>query len=131
MIDALPVAGLMPLLDLSPGAILVVDHACVIRFANPALERLSGYKIAELLGQSLNLLLPEPVAALHDGQVRDYCQNPGFSKVLGETREVTLRGRGDHTVPIALKAVDLGAEHGQRLFGAFLTDLRPQKALEA
>jgi diguanylate cyclase (GGDEF)-like protein/PAS domain S-box-containing protein len=131
MIDALPMPGLVTLLDLSPGAILVVDETCVIRYANPALERLSGYRIAELLGQPLNLLLPEPVAAKHDGQIREYCRNPGFSKVLGETREMVLRSRGDRPVPIALKAVDLGAEHGQRLFGAFLTDLRPQKALEA
>ena len=123
-----PVLGL--LLEHSLEAALVIDEHGTIRFANAALEKLSGYKIADLLGQSVNLLLPEPLAAEHDGYVQKYCQNPGSSPILGRVREVTLSDRDDRAIPIELKAVDLGAEQGERFLGAFMTDLRVRRALE-
>jgi diguanylate cyclase (GGDEF)-like protein/PAS domain S-box-containing protein len=124
-----PVLGL--LLEHSRDAALVIDQGGVIRYANPALEHLSGYKIADLVGQSLILLLPEPVAGQHDESALDYCRQPAGSTVLGRVREMTLRDETGHLIPVDLKPVDLGDEQGEPLFGAFLTDLRARKALEA
>jgi|HubBroStandDraft_1064217.scaffolds.fasta_scaffold00032_78 diguanylate cyclase (GGDEF)-like protein/PAS domain S-box-containing protein len=125
----LPVLGL--LFEHSPDAALVVDESCVIRFANPALERLSGYPIADLVGQPLNRLLPEPIASQHDALVLQYSQHPGSSAILGRVREVTLRDRAGRLIPIDLKAVDLGVGGDERFFGAFMIDLQARKALEA
>jgi diguanylate cyclase (GGDEF)-like protein/PAS domain S-box-containing protein len=130
MIDIVSLPALGLLLEHSLEAAVVIDEHGVIRFANPALERLSGHKIADLIGQSLNLLMPEQVAAQHDGYVQQYCQSPGGSTILGRVREVTLQDRDDRLIPVELKAVDLGIEQGERFFGAFMTDLRMRKALE-
>jgi diguanylate cyclase (GGDEF)-like protein/PAS domain S-box-containing protein len=130
MMDALPILGLTPLLDHSPEAILVVDDTYAIRFANPALERLSGYTAEQLLGQPVTLLLPAPIAHDQEWQIEHQGEYSSFSAALGQTREAILRHRNNGQVPVALQAVDLGAEQGQRLFGAFLSDLRRLRALE-
>jgi diguanylate cyclase (GGDEF)-like protein/PAS domain S-box-containing protein len=119
------------LLEHSREAALVIDQYCVIRFANPAFERLSGHKITELIGQPLTPLLPDSIAEEHGDLVRQYCQEPGHSAVLGRIRELSLRHRDDHLIPVELKAVDLGIDNDERFLGAFMTDLRPRQALEA
>ena len=44
--------------DSMPGAVLVVDAASVIMLANQQAESLFGYRGDELIGQSLEVLLP-------------------------------------------------------------------------
>jgi GAF domain-containing protein len=46
-------------------AILTINAASTIRFANPAAERLFGYRVAELVGQPLMMLMPPELRAAH------------------------------------------------------------------
>ena len=65
-------------------AIIYADREGMIRFWNPGAERLFGYAAAEALGQSLDLITPEPQRARHWA---------GFNRVMetGESRY----GHGD------------------------------------
>jgi PAS domain S-box-containing protein len=60
-------------------AIVYVDSAGAIRFWNPGAERLFGFTAAEAVGQSIDLIIPEPQRARHWA---------GFRKVMdtGESR---------------------------------------------
>lgn len=60
-------------------AIVYVDSAGTIRFWNPGAERLFGFTAAEAVGQSIDLIIPEPQRARHWA---------GFRKVMdtGESR---------------------------------------------
>lgn len=49
----------------TPDAILTMDDAGRILFANPATERMFGYSEAELLGAPLSMLMPERYRARH------------------------------------------------------------------
>ncbi len=42
-------------------AVLTIDELGTIRFANQATERLFGYPLPAILGQSLTMLMPEPI----------------------------------------------------------------------
>ena len=46
-------------------AIVVADRHGVIRFWNPGAERIFGHPRPETLGQSLDLIIPEPLRARH------------------------------------------------------------------
>jgi PAS domain S-box-containing protein len=46
-------------------AIVEADRDGLIRFWNPGAERLFGFTAAEALGQSLDLIIPEPQRARH------------------------------------------------------------------
>ena len=67
MTDALPAA--LPevlfsrLLEDALDAVIIIDEQCRIRYINGAMQALSGYASGELLGQTLNGLLPDAVAA--------------------------------------------------------------------
>jgi diguanylate cyclase (GGDEF)-like protein/PAS domain S-box-containing protein len=131
MIKALPTALLAHLIEESLDAVLIMDADRKIRYVNAAMEKLCGYMAGELLGESLNGLLPEAIAAEHDSYVRRYLESLRPSTVLGHVRELELRHRTGEIIPIELKAVDLGVDNGMRFFGAFLIDLRMGRAMEA
>ncbi|MDY6891482.1 MAG: PAS domain S-box protein [Pseudomonadota bacterium] len=62
---------------------------------------LLGYAEHELLGHNVNLLMPSPVAAQHDGFLRAY-QKTGHAKVIGKGREVEARHKTGSLIPIHL-----------------------------
>jgi len=114
-----PLPDLTPLLAQAPDAVLIVDQQGLVRFANPAATRLTGYKEAELVGQPVDRVLPESIVGPIDG---------------AQDREVMLLDLDARQIPVSLKVVDLGLageEPAQRYFGAFLADLRMRHALEA
>src|SRR5690349_80894 len=53
------------IIELAHDGIVVVDEQYRITLFNPAAERLFGYSAAEMLGQSLEILLPERVRGPH------------------------------------------------------------------
>jgi diguanylate cyclase (GGDEF)-like protein/PAS domain S-box-containing protein len=108
-----------------------MDAHCRVRYVNPAMSKLSGYGTGELIGESLNGLLPDVVAPHHDAYVLGYIDGTRTATVLGRVRELALRHRTGEIIPIELKAVDLGLELGTRYFGAIIIDLRQRKASEA
>ena len=53
------------ILDGSPDAILICDHAGTVRYCNAAAERVFGFGVTEALGTSPNLIIPERLRARH------------------------------------------------------------------
>jgi len=53
------------LLEAAPEAIIFADGDGVIRFWNPGAEHQFGFTAAEAVGQSLDLIIPEPQRARH------------------------------------------------------------------
>lgn len=53
------------LLQHAPDAILFADRDGIIRLWNQGAETLFGYSAAEAIGQSLDLIVPEPFRAAH------------------------------------------------------------------
>ena len=52
-------------LDGCPDAILICDHAGTVWYWNAAAERVFGFRAAEALGASMNLIIPERLRARH------------------------------------------------------------------
>ena len=53
------------ILDGSPDAILICDHAGTVQYWNAAAERVFGFPVSEALGVSMNLIIPERLRARH------------------------------------------------------------------
>ncbi|WP_317201186.1 sensor domain-containing diguanylate cyclase [Janthinobacterium sp.] len=130
MTDALPAILLSRLLDDAMDAVIIIDERCRIRYLNGAMQTLSGYAAGELLGEGLDGLLPDSLDARHGGYVRDYLIAQRASSVLGKVRTFAIRHRDGHTIPIEMKSVDLGVIAGKHYFGAFMLDVRAQRAME-
>jgi len=64
------------LFDLSPDAIFVTDTQGVIRAANPRAAELFGYTHAELVGQPIEILVPERFRGRHPRHRENYSAHP-------------------------------------------------------
>lgn len=117
------------ILDAAFEGILITDERAVIEQANPAAARIFGYGREELVGQRLNMLIPEPERSQHDRYLSNYVHK-GKTRIIGRDREI--RGlRKDGTVfPIEIAITELWSG-GRRHFVGVLRDITARKQAEA
>ncbi len=108
--------------------IVTTDVQGTIGSVNPAAERLFGYEAEELIGQKVNVLMPEPYGSRHDDYFAEY-RRTGEAKIIGVGREVEGRRRDGSTfaLELAVNEFELGA---QTHFTAILRDITERKRLE-
>jgi PAS domain S-box-containing protein len=121
-------AKLRGILESAVIAIITIDDRGLIESVNPATERLFGYGAAELVGQNVNVLMPDPYRAEHDGYIRSYLKT-GTRKIIGIGREVSGRRKDGGTFPIHL-AVSEFEVRGRRYFTGMIHDLSDRKHVE-
>ncbi|MDE2304134.1 MAG: PAS domain S-box protein [Gammaproteobacteria bacterium] len=69
-------AQVRALLDAAPDAIVAADESGAIVYANRQIERLFGYRREEILGQPIEMLLPQRYRGAHPGFRRGYAAAP-------------------------------------------------------
>lgn len=122
-------ARLRAIVDHAVDGIITIDARGCIESFNPAAERLFGYSAAEILGQNVNLLMPEPYRSEHDGYIATY-QRTGMAKIIGTWREAVGRRKDGAVFPIELSVgeVRLG---DQLLFTGIIHDITERKTVES
>ena len=78
---------------------IVVDGDGAIVMINGEVERLFGYRREELLGQPVEILLPDKLRGKHTGQRNGFMHRPGARR-LGTGREFLGRRKDGSEVPI-------------------------------
>lgn len=95
---------------------------------NEAAAILFGYSKVEMLGQSINLLMPQHHAHQHDGYIERYMKT-GEAKIIGIGREVMAQRKDGTQFPIRLSISEVVMDN-RRLFTGIVHDLTHQKAAE-
>lgn len=121
-------AKLEAILENAVDAIITIDDRGLIESANPATERLFGYRLDELLGNNVRMLMPEPHRGQHDGYLQAY-QRTGEAKIIGIGREVAGRRRDGSEFPLHLAVSEINVS-GRRLYTAIVRDISDLKAIE-
>ncbi|MCB9560107.1 MAG: PAS domain S-box protein [Kofleriaceae bacterium] len=95
------------LLESLPDGVVVCDQAGDIVMVNARLEALLGYRRDQLVGRSVDLLLPHGRRAAHARQRAGFVASPR-SRTMGEGRVLAALHRDGHSVPIeiGLSAID-------------------------
>ncbi|WP_295990222.1 diguanylate cyclase [Rugamonas sp.] len=119
------------LLEDALDGIIIVDQNSIIHYINRSMEVLSGYTRDELHGSSLDRLIAPDGLAPHSRKIAAFIVNQHPSAILGKVRQLELLLRSGEACPVEMKAVDLGLCHGQRYFGAYMTDIRLRLQMEA
>lgn len=109
-------------------AVLMLDSASVIRYANPAVQNVFGYAPEELAGQPLAMLQPERLRPAHLHGLANYVET-GQKKLDWRAIEAAAIHRDGHEFPIeiAFSAPIIGSE---QLFVGFIRDITARRSAE-
>ena len=77
-------------LELAPDGLIVADADGIIRLANARCEKLFGYTRDELIGQPVEMLVPEDVRAHHPALRQAFHRSPA-AREMGSGRELRAR----------------------------------------
>ena len=121
-------AKLRGILESAVTAIITIGDRGLIEDINPATERLFGYSAAELIGQNIKLLMPEPYRSEHDGYIANYVAT-GVKKIIGIGREVSGRRKDGTTFPVHLSVSEFSAD-GRRYFTGMVHDISDRRHVE-
>ncbi len=116
--------------DASPDMVVGCDEAGRILYANPAVERSLGWAADEILGQTIERLVPDAAAASHVERRIRYSVAP-TARPMGIGREFSARRRDGGEVPVEISLAPFTAPTGERLVFATLSDVTRRKGLEA
>jgi PAS domain S-box-containing protein len=127
-VSAPPVAAQAPaepaidgVLEAVPDVMIGVDRTGVIRIVNHQAEGLFGYRRAELIGQPIELLLPQSLRLVHSEHVAGYA--PGLEpRAMGTGLNLTGRHRDGTEFPLDISLSPVGS--GDILVIAMVRDLR-------
>jgi PAS domain S-box-containing protein len=117
------------LLEAAPDAIVGVDAEGRIALANTRAEELFGYPREELLGQPLDLLVPDDAKHIHPTWRAQYFRNPR-PRPMGVGMELAGRRKDGTEFPAEISLSALDTEEG-RIVSAAVRDVTERKAAEA
>jgi PAS domain S-box-containing protein len=108
--------------------IITINAQGMVEAYNPAAQRIFGYPPAEVLGQNVKMLMPDPYHAEHDNYLTNYLRT-GQGKIIGIGREVMGRRKDGTTFPLDLAVSEFSWE-GQRFFTGIVRDITARRRAE-
>jgi two-component system sensor histidine kinase/response regulator len=116
------------LLEASPDGVVVVDATGTIVVVNAAAERLFGYQRDELIGQKIELLVPDGVKSGHVARRDAYLGSP-TTRGMGTGLELLGRKNDGTLVPVEISLSPVETPDG-RLVVAAVRDISDRRAAE-
>lgn len=118
-------ARFQALLESAPDAIVIIDHSGRIIIANGQAERLFGYDRAQLIGQPLEILLPERLRARHTRHRSFYVTEP-HTRPMGVGLDLVARCRDGSEFLVEISLSPLQTDEGL-LITSVIRDITERK----
>lgn len=116
------------LLEAAPDAIIEVDADGRILTMNAVTEKSFGYTRDELLGQSVDILVPDHVHAKHAGHRAGYRAHP-VTRPMGTGLQLNGRRKNGTTFPVEISLSPVKSEEGFRVT-AVIRDITARREIE-
>jgi len=116
------------LLESTPDATLVTGEDGVIVLVNAAAEEMFGYPPGALLGQPIEVLVPERHRQRHVQQRSDYNSAPHI-RLMGRGLELSARRRDGHVFPVEIALGPMPTDEGLFVFCS-IRDITERKHAE-
>lgn len=108
--------------------IITIDRYGCVESINPAACRVFGYRDVEVIGNNVNMLMPEPDHSRHDSYLK-YHQNTGENRIIGKGREVKGLRKDGTTFPFRLAVNEVQYENSI-IYTGFIHDLSKEREAE-
>jgi PAS domain S-box-containing protein len=124
--NAVTDAVLAGLVTISTDAIICIDESQRVIFFNDGAESIFGWSAEEILGQPLEILLPERYRPRHAAQVRQFGQSKTHARKMGERGQISgLRKNGEEfPADAAISHID---GEGGKIYSVVLRDVTERK----
>jgi PAS domain S-box-containing protein len=117
-------AGFRVLFKCATIGILVINQSGRIELSNPCADKLFGYEAAELIGNPVEVLIPERLRHHHAHHRETYFQKPK-ARPMGLGLELYARKKNGEVFPVEISLGHYEFD-GVRLAVAFVTDITAQ-----
>ena len=112
----------------SVNPIITINELGIVQGWNKSAKSLLGHTEQEMLGKSINLIVPTPLRTEHDSYLKNYLET-GKAKIIGIGREVLANHKDGSCIPVFL-SVNEFVVNGKTNFAGILTDLRSLKSAQ-
>ncbi|MBT4888252.1 MAG: transporter substrate-binding domain-containing protein, partial [Rhodospirillales bacterium] len=119
---------LSSIIETAPDGIIVIDGKGIVQTFSPAAEDVFGYTREEIIGENVSLLMPEEMAALHDGYLLRHAET-GQSNIIGTGREVEGKRKNGEVFPMGLNIGETQIG-GQLFYTGSIRDISERKQRE-
>jgi hypothetical protein len=115
-------------LEASPNAIVAADERGRLTYANPQVESTFGYASAEIIGEPIELLLPERLANLHLAHRKDFLAHP-VARPMGIGLDLAGRRKDGSEFPVEISLSPVETADGLEVF-ATVVDITARRAMQ-
>ena len=122
-------ARLAGILDIAHDAVISINETQDIILFNQGAEKIFGYEAGEILGRSLDILLPSQFVDIHREHVRAFSESPQKARFMGVIREVWGQRKDGSEFP-AETTVSKLTLNGQITSTVILRDITERKQAE-
>jgi two-component system, cell cycle sensor histidine kinase and response regulator CckA len=113
----------------SPSGVLITDAKGHIVLVNLAIERIFGYERTEVIGQRVEILMPEGLRRVHASNRGEFAAEP-HARAMGAGREFVGRHRDGTTVPLEIGLTPMPTADGVFVIGS-IVDISARKQAES
>jgi PAS domain S-box-containing protein len=112
-------------LDNVPDGIITIDEEGIIESFNPSAEAIFGYLAEDVIGRSVNMLMPDPYRSAHGGFMERYAKT-GETRIMGKRRELAGQRADGTRFDLDLAVTEMSLD-GERLFTGIVRDVSEKK----
>jgi PAS domain S-box-containing protein len=116
------------IVEAAPCGMVMIDSQGSIVLVNPQTESMFGYARAELLGKSLEILLPERFRGGHEAHRRHFAGAPSMRQ-MGVGRDLTARRKDGSEFPVEIELSPVPGDEDALVLAA-VTDITRRKAMQ-
>ena len=109
--------------------LITIDDQFIIRSFTPSAERIFGYRAADVVGRSLNMLMPETEPGEEGGYLQNCLAAWGAQQAASVGREVTARRKDGTLFPMEL-GISPYAIDGRKRFVGVVRDITERRNAE-
>jgi len=122
---------LTAIIESAMDGIITINAEQKILLANPAAETMFGYSAAELIGESLDNLIPQALRDAHRQHVKEFSRTGLTTRSMGALGEVKgIRKNGEEfPIEASISQIEIGGD-GEKLFNVILRDITRRKRAE-
>ncbi|WP_107671011.1 PAS domain S-box protein [Cyanothece sp. BG0011] len=120
---------LKSVLDMAEDAIISLNTQQEITLFNRGAENIFGWKASEMMGKSLDCLLPERFVTSHQHHVNQFQQSPDTTRKMGQRREIIglRKDKTEFPAEASIAKLDLSEE---TIVTVFLRDISDRRQRE-